>query len=135
MRRFSASEVQQGANVYLAHLGDHESTLPQVLEFPVTAANGAQATYTIEFRSPLEEWDQALAPTIVVSQREGSAWSTNPTWSQRSSTFRSAAVVGAGVLPTVTEPGVVRAEVVQVGPSATRQGLSGPSWVQLRLSK
>jgi hypothetical protein len=29
---------------------------------------------------------------------------------------RSAAVVSAGALPTVTEPGVVRAEVVQVAP-------------------
>jgi len=135
MRRFSASEVQQGVNVYLAHLGDHESTLPQVLEFPVMAANGTPATFAIEFRSPLEERDQALAPTIVVTQREGSAWSNNPTWGQRSSTFRSVAVVGAGALPTVTEAGVIQAAVVQVGPSETRNGLSGPSWVQLRLSK
>lgn len=135
MRRFSPAELQTGTDVYLAHLGDRESTLPQVLEFPATTAAGAPATFAIEFRSPLAERDQALRPTLVVSQREGSAWSTNSTWGPRSSTFRTSVVVRPAAHPTIGEAGVVNAQVLEVAPSELRNGLSGPPSVQLRLSK
>ena len=82
-----------------------------------------------------KEHDQALRPTLVVSQREGSAWSTNPTWGPRSSTFRTSVVVRPAAKPTIGEAGVVNAQVLQLAPSELRNGLSGPPWVQLRLSK
>lgn len=139
--RLKAEDLQQGRELYLAHLGDHTSTLPQVIECPGPQVNGVSATFTIEFRSPLAESDQRLPATLVLCQREGSAWSSNGTWKERSSTFRSAAVVPAsGTLPSLIEPGVVRVEVLEVAPSRPlaappflRKG--GPAWLRIRLSK
>lgn len=134
--RLKAGDLQQGVELYLAHLGDHSSTVPQVIECPGQNVNDVSATFTIEFRSPLAESDQRLQPTLVLCQREGSAWSSNGTWQQRSSTFRSAAVVpSSGTLPSLTEPGVVRVEVLQVAPFESIGALRGPAWIRIRLSK
>jgi hypothetical protein len=134
VRRLGLVDLQQGVELYLAHLGDHGSTLPQVIEYP-TQVSGAPATYTIEFRSRLAERDQALAPAIVFCQREGSQWSSNPTWAPRSSTFLERALIpSSGALPSLTLPGILHAEVLEMAPPETIGGLSGPPWIRIRLS-
>lgn len=134
--RLDSNQLKQGVELHLAHLGDATSSLPQVIECPTTSANGKHATFTIEFRSPLAEADQALQPTIVLCQREGSSWSTNPTWGPRSSTYRSHAVIpSSGSLPTISESGVVNVEVLERAPVQKFGTLSGPPWVRIRLSK
>jgi hypothetical protein len=136
VRRLDSKQLKQGVELTLAQLGDTVSTLPQVIECPVTLGNGTPATYTIEFRSPLAEADQALQPTIVLCQREGSPWSTNPTWGPRSSTYRSHAVIAkSGPLPTINESGVVNVEVMEMSVTQNYGALSGPAWVRIRLSK
>ena len=136
VRRLDSKQLKQGVELTLAQLGDTVSTLPQVIECPVTLGNGTPATYTIEFRSPLAEADQALQPTIVLCQREGSPWSTNPTWGPRSSTYRSHAVIAkSGPLPTINESGVVNVEVMEMSVTQNYGTLSGPAWVRIRLSK
>lgn len=135
VRRLDSKQLKQGVELTLAHLGDTASMLPQVIECPITLANGMPATYTIEFRSPLAEADQALQPTIVLCQREGSSWSTNPTWGPRSSTYRSHAVIPkSGTLPTISESGVVSVEILEVSVAQNYGNLSGPAWVRIRLS-
>lgn len=139
--RLKAEDLQQGRELYLAHLGDHTSTLPQVIECPGPKVNGVSATFTIEFRSPLAESDQRLPATLVLCQREGSTWSSNGTWKERSSTFRSAAVIpSTGTLPSLIEPGVVRVEVLEVAPSRPLEDpawlrIRGPAWIRIRLTK
>ncbi len=135
VRQLDSKQLKQGVELHLAHLGDATSTLPQVIECPVVLANGTPATFTIEFRSPLAEADQALQPTIVLCQREGSPWSTNPTWGPRSSTYRSHAVIAkSGPLPTISEPGVVNVQVLEMSAAQNYNNLSGPAWVRIRLS-
>jgi len=112
--------------VRIAHLGDHDSGLPQVVEYN-TQVNGAAATYTFEFRSRLAFWDQAFAPVLVLCQREGSIWSGNPTWGPRSSTYVNRAIVSAsgGPLPSLSQSGIVSAEVLEMG----------GEWIRVRLTK
>ncbi len=136
VRRLTAQQLAQGVELNLAHLGDATSTLPQVIECPTTLADGKAATFTVEFRSPMAEADQALRPAVVLCQREGSAWSTNGTWAPRSSTYRTHAVIpGAGLLPTISEPGVVRVEVLEMASEQKIGHLAGAPWVRIRLSK
>jgi hypothetical protein len=126
IRRFTPQDLQQGVEVRIAHLGDHDTGLPQVVEFS-TQANGAAATYTLEFRSGLAFWDQAFEPAMVLCQREGSIWSGNPTWGPRSSTYVNRAIVPAdgGPLPTLSQSGVVSAEVLEMG----------GEWIRVRLTE
>jgi hypothetical protein len=134
VHRVGPGDLQQRVELDLAHLDDHGSTLPQVIEYP-TQVNGGPATYTIEFRSPLAERDQALAPAIVLCQREGSQWSSDPTWAARSSTFvKSAVIPSSGPLPSLALPGILHAEVLEMAPSEAIGGLSGPPWIRIRLS-
>lgn len=134
-RRFQPADLQQGAQLYLAHLDDHGSTLPQVIECP-TVVNGVPTTYTIEFRSKLAERDQALPTAIVLCQREGSPWSTDSSWAPFSSTFVADGVISSQTpLPSVSQAGVVRADVLEVAPAETIAGRTGPPWIRIRLSK
>lgn len=139
--RLKAEDLQQGRELYLAHLGDHTSTLPQVIECPGPQVNGVSTTFTIEFRSPLAESDQRLQAALVLCQREGSRWVTDGTWKERSSTFRSAAAIpSTGTLPSLIEPGVVRVDVLEVAPSRPLEApvwlrRGGPAWIRIRLSK
>jgi len=126
IRRFTPQDLQQGVEVRIAHLGDHDSGLPQVVEYN-TQVNGAATTYTFEFRSRLAFWDQAFAPVLVLCQREGSIWSGNPTWGPRSSTYVNRAIVPArgGPLPSLSQSGIVSAEVLEMG----------GEWIRVRLTK
>ena len=134
VRRVGPADLQQKVELDLAHLADHGSTLPQVIEYP-TQVNGVPSTYTIEFRSPLAERDQALSPAIVLCQREGSQWSSNPTWAPRSSTFvKRALIPSGGTLPSLDLPGILHADVLEIAPSETIGGVSGPPWIRIRLS-
>jgi hypothetical protein len=54
------------------------------LDFAWQSAAGSEddhGSLGIEFRSPLAEFDHALQSTMVLCQREGSAWSTKGIWS------------------------------------------------------
>jgi hypothetical protein len=124
LRRVTLQDLQNGVEVPLAHLGDHASGLPQVIEYN-TQVNGTAATYTLEFRSGVDFWDQAFAPALVLCQREGSKWSGNPTWAPRSSTYLSRAIIPeGGPLPSLAQPGVLTAAVLEMG----------GQWVRIRLT-
>ncbi|HEY7285300.1 MAG TPA: hypothetical protein VH497_07650 [Vicinamibacterales bacterium] len=124
VRRLTPADLNQGVDVWLAHLGDHDSTSPQVIEI-AAQTNGAAATYTLEFRTKLAERDQAIAPALVLCQREGSPWATDGTWKPRSSTYITRAVIPpAGALPSLARAGVVKADVLES---------KGP-WLHLRLT-
>lgn len=136
MRRIVPAQLQRGVELHLAHLGDATSGLPQVVEWRTKGANGRWQSYTVEFRSPLAESDQALQPTVVLCQRDGSQWSTNGTWGPRSSTYLSHTTIPSfGPVPVLSEPGVIRVEVLEVAPAMSMGALSGPPWVRLRLSR
>jgi hypothetical protein len=136
VRRIAPAQLQRGVELHLAHLGDATSGLPQVLEWRTKGSNGRWQSYTVEFRSPLAECDQALRPTVVLCQRDGSQWSTNGTWGPRSSTYLSHTTIPpVGPVPVLSEPGVVRVDVLEVAPAMSIGALSGPPWVRLRLSR
>jgi hypothetical protein len=123
-RRLTPADLQHGVDTWLAHLGDHDSTSPQVIEI-AAQANGGPATFTLEFRTRLAERDQAFAPALVLCQREGSPWATNGTWAPRSSTYITRAFIpSGGALPSLTQAGVVKADVLEA---------AGP-WLRLRLT-
>ena len=111
--------------IELTHLGDTASTLPEVIEW-----TAGPSTYTLELRSPLVEWDQALAPSLVLCQRQGSQWSTDRYWAPLSSTYITHITVAAGSTATLTSPAVVAARVLGV---TTRQGPKGATTSAVRL--
>jgi hypothetical protein len=135
-RVINPTDLDNGIELHLAHLADHQTTLPQVLEFPVVSL-GALSVFTLEFRSPLAERDQGMtpptAPALVLCQREGSPYSSNPTWGPRSSTFISALPV-SGPAATLTQPAVLTVQILEVPPDEHINGRHGPAWVKLRLT-
>lgn len=126
--RLQPHQLADGVEIELTHLGDTASTLPEVIEW-----TAGPSTYTLELRSPLVEWDQALAPSLVLCQRQGSQWSTDRYWAPLSSTYVTHITVAAGSTATLTSPAVITARVLGV---TTRQGPKGAtaSAVRLRLS-
>ena len=126
VRRLTPQDLRNGVELRIAHLDDHSTAMPQVVEYN-TQINGAAATYTFEFRSPLAYWDQAVAPALVLCQREGSKWSANGTWGPRSSTYLDRTLLpanGMRPLPSLSLAGIVSAEVLEVG----------GEWVRVRLT-
>jgi len=126
VRRLTPQDLQSSMDLRIAHLGDHSSAMPQVIEYN-TQVNGSPVTFTFEFRSRLALWDQAVAPALVLCQREGSKWSGNPTWGPRSSTYVSRVVLPSSnePLPSLSQPGIVSAQVLEMG----------GEWVRVRLTK
>jgi M6 family metalloprotease-like protein len=136
-RVISSTDLDNGIELYVAHLADHQTTLPQVLEFPVVTI-GALSVFTLEFRSPLAERDQGMtpptAPALVLCQREGSPFSSNDTWAARSSTFIRALSV-TDLSSTLAQPAVLTARILEVSPDEHINGLHGPSWLKLKLTR
>lgn len=130
--RLQAWQLAEGVEVELTHLGDTATTLPEVIEWTVRTASGF-STYTLELRSPLVEWDQALSPSLVLCQRQGSRWASDQFWAPLSSTYVTHSAVAAGSTASLTSPGVVGAQVLGV---TTQPGARGPipSAVRLRLN-
>jgi hypothetical protein len=133
-RRIQAAGLAQPIEVYLAHVDDHESCRLQVIEI-ASSVNGVPTVHTVEFRCQLAERDQALPTAIVLCQREGSRWSSDKSWAPFSSTFIADGVIAfARPLPSVSQPGVVRADVLEVAPAKTVAGRTAPPWIRVRLS-
>jgi hypothetical protein len=133
--QLQSASLTSGVDVYLAQLDDHASTLPQVVVCPATIG-GTSATYTFEIRSPLAERDQDVPPAIVLCQREGSPWSSDTFWKTYSSTFIADRTLASdGSLPSITQPGVAKLDVLEIGPAQTIGGRTGIAWVKVRLSK
>jgi hypothetical protein len=134
-RRVGPADLQQPLEIYMAQLDGHGNSLPQVIEY-ATTVNGTPTTYTVEFRCRLAEHDQALPTAIVLCQREGSPWSKDSSWAPYSSTFVSDGIISStGPLPSVSQPGIIRADVLEVAPAETVAGRTAPPWIRVRLSK
>lgn len=134
-RRLQPADLQQPIETYLVHMDDHGTSMPQVIEYAITV-NGVLSVFTVEFRCGLGEHDQSLPTAIVLCQREGSRFSTNSQWLPFSSTFIADGVISSSnPLPSVRQPGIIRADVIEVAPAQTFAGRTAPPWVRVRLSK
>src|SRR5262249_54778495 len=106
-RRIQPADLQQPIETYLAHIDDHGTSMPQVIEYAITV-NGVPSVFTVELRCRLGEHDQSLPTAIVLCQREGSQFSTDRTWAPFSSTFIADGVISSSKpLPSVSQPGII----------------------------
>jgi hypothetical protein len=116
-------------------MDDHGTSMPQIIEYAITV-NGVPSVFTVEFRCRLGEHDQSLPTAVVLCQREGSQYSTDSTWAPLSSTFIADGIISSSKpLPSVSQPGIIRADVIEVAPNQTVAGRTAPPWVRVRLSK